>query len=274
MWVTTHEWQHESCMSCLSRIRKRFTQISSYSLFILNVPIRIYLPILQQFAKETLHLVFLAMNPVEQAWMFVLCLPARGREPRGPYTESRVICSWSEVKVIQSCPTLCDPMGYTVHGILQTRILEWVAFPFSRGIFPTQVSNPGLPHCRWILDQLSHQGNPKILEWVAYPFCSGSSPPKNQTGVSCIAGRFFTNWALLSVQNKTGLAAILVRLAHGWHLGSRISWGFPPPWLEWLMVPKLFVQTIWFVQIPPFLLGVWNFGMFQAQGAFMLWFGH
>ena len=39
----------------------------------------------------------------------------------------------SEVKVAQSCPTLCDPMDYTVHGILQARILEWVAFPFSRG---------------------------------------------------------------------------------------------------------------------------------------------
>ena len=38
-----------------------------------------------------------------------------------------------KVKVTQSCPTLCDPMDYTVHGILQTRILEWVAFPFSRG---------------------------------------------------------------------------------------------------------------------------------------------
>ena len=38
-----------------------------------------------------------------------------------------------EVKVAQSCLTLCDPMDYTVHGILQTRILEWVAFPFSRG---------------------------------------------------------------------------------------------------------------------------------------------
>ena len=35
--------------------------------------------------------------------------------------------------VAQSCPTLCDPMDYTVHGILQTRILEWVAIPFSRG---------------------------------------------------------------------------------------------------------------------------------------------
>ena len=39
----------------------------------------------------------------------------------------------SEVKVAQSCPTLCDPMDYAVHGILQARILEWVAFPFSGG---------------------------------------------------------------------------------------------------------------------------------------------
>ena len=42
-------------------------------------------------------------------------------------------------------------------------------------IFPTQGSNPGLPHCRWILYQLSHKGSPRILEWVAYPFSSGSS---------------------------------------------------------------------------------------------------
>ena len=38
-----------------------------------------------------------------------------------------------KVKVAQLCPTLCHPMDYTVHGILQARILEWVAFPFSRG---------------------------------------------------------------------------------------------------------------------------------------------
>ena len=37
-----------------------------------------------------------------------------------------------KVKVAQSCPTLCDPMYYTVHGILQARLLEWIAFPFSR----------------------------------------------------------------------------------------------------------------------------------------------
>ena len=41
--------------------------------------------------------------------------------------------SYLKVKVAQSRPTLCDPMDYTVHGILQARILEWIAFPFSRG---------------------------------------------------------------------------------------------------------------------------------------------
>ena len=59
-----------------------------------------------------------------------------------------------KVKVTQWCLTLCNPMDYTVPGILQARILEWVAFPF----FPTQGSNPGLPHCRRILYQLSHKG--------------------------------------------------------------------------------------------------------------------
>ena len=65
-----------------------------------------------------------------------------------------------------------------------------------QGIFPTQGSNPGLPHCRQILYQLSHQGSPRILEWVACPFSRRSSRPRNWIRVSCIAGRFFTNWAL------------------------------------------------------------------------------
>ena len=87
-------------------------------------------------------------------------------------------------------------MDYTVHGTLQIRILEWVAFPFSRGIFPTQGSNPGLLHCRQILHQLSYKGSPRILERVAYPFSRGSSWPRNWTRVSCIAGGFFINWAI------------------------------------------------------------------------------
>ena len=86
----------------------------------------------------------------------------------------------------------CYTMDYTVRGILQARILEWVAFPFSRGSSQprdqTQVS-----YCRRILYQLSYRGSSRILEWVAYPFSSGSSRPRNRTGVFCIAGRFFTS---------------------------------------------------------------------------------
>ena len=67
-------------------------------------------------------------------------------------------------------------------------------------IFPTQESNQGLPHCRQILYQLSHQGNPRILEWVVHTFSSRSSRPRNRTGISCIAGRFFTNWATREAQ--------------------------------------------------------------------------
>ena len=61
------------------------------------------------------------------------------------------------MKAAQSCPTLCDPVDYTVHGILQARILEWVAFPFSRGSFQ----------------------------------------PRDRTWVSHIAGQFFTSWAYI-----------------------------------------------------------------------------
>ena len=49
-----------------------------------------------------------------------------------------------------------------------------------QGIFPTQGLNPGLPHCRQILYQLSPKGSPRILEWVAYPFSSRSSQPNSQ----------------------------------------------------------------------------------------------
>ena len=64
------------------------------------------------------------------------------------------------MKVVQLCPTLCDPMDYAAHGTLQARILEWVAFPFSRG----------------------------------------SSQPRNRTRVSRVAGGFFTNWAIREAQ--------------------------------------------------------------------------
>ena len=75
---------------------------------------------------------------------------------KGKHSENIQSTLKVKVKVTQSCPSLCDPMDYTIGGILQARILEWVAFPFSRG----------------------------------------SSWPRNRTGVSCIAGRFFANWAI------------------------------------------------------------------------------
>ena len=70
-----------------------------------------------------------------------------------------------ELFIAQSCPTLCDAMDYSptgssVHGILQARILKWVAMPFSRGIFQIQGSNRGLLHYKQILYHLSHQGSP------------------------------------------------------------------------------------------------------------------
>ena len=87
-------------------------------------------------------------------------------------------------------------------GILQARILWVGCHALLQGIFPTQGSNPGRPHCRWILYHLGNQGSTWILKWVACPFSRGSSQPRNRTGVSCFAGRFFTNWALPGMPNK------------------------------------------------------------------------
>ena len=102
--------------------------------------------------------------------------------------------------VAQSCLILCDPMdcsppGSSIHGDSPGRNTGVCCHAFLQGIFPTKGSNPGLPHCKRVLYHLSHQGSPRILEWVAYPFSSGSSQARNWTGVSCIAGGFFTSWA-------------------------------------------------------------------------------
>ena len=64
-----------------------------------------------------------------------------------------------------------------------------------QGIFPTQGSKPGLPHCEQIIYCLSHQGSSWMLEWLSYSFSRGSSPPGDWTRVSCIVDGFFTSWA-------------------------------------------------------------------------------
>ena len=98
------------------------------------------------------------------------------------------------------CLTLCDPVdcslpGFSVHGDSPGKNTGVGCYAFLQGIFPTMRSSPGLPHCRRILDCLSHQESPRILEWVACPFSRGSSRPRNRTVVTCIAGGFFTSWA-------------------------------------------------------------------------------
>ena len=94
----------------------------------------------------------------------------------------------SESEVSQSSPTLCDPMDYTVHGILQPRILEWVAFLFSRGSFPTQGWNPGLPHCRQILYQLTHKGRKSLKSKWNISKTLGMWPPPSDPGWVAIKG--------------------------------------------------------------------------------------
>ena len=134
---------------------------------------------------------------------------------------------WVEVKVAQSCLTLCDPTDSP--GSSLARIQEWVAIPFSSG--SSQGSNPGLPHHRQILYQLSHKGSPRILEWVAYPFCSGSSWPRNRTRVSCIAGgnnlRTVSNFPFVSSFLIIGMGVMTCNFFTHWSYQRKSLYIFP-----------------------------------------------
>ena len=92
--------------------------------------------------------------------------------------------------------------GSSVHGDFPGKNTGVGCHALFQELFPTQGSNPGLSHCRRILYRLSHQGSSRILEWVAYPFSRGSSWPRDQTRVSCIAGGFFTSWATKEASTK------------------------------------------------------------------------
>ena len=93
---------------------------------------------------------------------------------------------WSEVNV-------GDPMDLIVHGLLQARILQWVAFPFSRDL-----PNPGIKPRSPTLQEDSlpaEQGKPKNTGVGSLSLFRRSSRPRNRTRISCIAGGFFNNWA-------------------------------------------------------------------------------
>ena len=90
-------------------------------------------------------------------------------------------------------PMDCNPPGSSVHVDSSEKNTGVGCHALLPGIFSTQGSNPGLPRCGLILYHLNHQGSPRILEWVAYPFSRGSSRFRNRTRVSGIAGGFFTS---------------------------------------------------------------------------------
>ena len=131
------------------------------------------------------------------------------------YQSNRKVCQYNSGLLKHVCVLSCSVVSDSLrpHGLWLTRFFH--AWGFSRqeywrgfyvllqGIFPTQGSKPGVPHCRQILYHPSHQGSPwiLILEWVAYPFPRRSSWSRNHTWVSCIVGGFFTSWATREAPN-------------------------------------------------------------------------
>ena len=127
-------------------------------------------------------------------------------------------------------------MDYTVHGILQARILEWVAYPFSSRSSQPRVE-PRSPHCTWILYCLSHHGSSRILESASHSDVSSSSQPNvlyspwNSPGqntrvgsLSLLQGIFTTKG---SISGLLHFRQILYQLSHQ---GS-------PRMLEWVAYP-------------------------------------
>ena len=85
-----------------------------------------------------------------------------------------------------------------------------VSLSLLQGIFPTQGSNPGLLHCRWILYQLSPKRSPRILEWVAYPFPGDPPHPGIEPGYPALQQILYQ----LSYQGSPLYPLLLLLLSH------------------------------------------------------------
>ena len=95
-------------------------------------------------------------------------------------------------------------LQHTVHGILQARILEWVAFPFSKESSQPRDWNQVSCIAGRFFTSWATRKSPRILQWVAYPFSSKSFQPRNWTQVSCIGGRCFNLWATREALTMVG----------------------------------------------------------------------
>ena len=133
----------------------------------------------------------------------------------------------------------------------------WSGFPFPS---PGDLPNARIELRSLTLEanslQVSHQGNPRKLEWVAYPFSGGSSWPRNQTGVSCIAGRFFTSWTTKKSLECSVQSFGCVRLfATPWTAAHQASLSITNSWsLLKLMSIELVMPFNHFILCHPFLL--------------------
>ena len=155
-----------------------------------------------------------------------------------------------KVKVTQSSLTLKPHELYSPWNS-PSQNTGVVSLSLLQGVFPTQGSNPGHLYCRWTFYQLSHNGSPRILEWVAYPFSRRSSWPKNWTRVSCIADGVFATWAIRDDQQSRGSIQTLLNPQHDaisslfiWRLLASIFLElFPLPQLCYL--PMLLTNLLW-----------------------------
>ena len=87
---------------------------------------------------------------------------------------SQFSCLVSQLCPTLCNPMNCCLSGSSVHRDSPGKNSGVGCHALLQGIFPIQGSNPGSLHCRWIFYYLSHQGSPRIVEWVAYPFSRGS----------------------------------------------------------------------------------------------------
>ena len=136
-----------------------------------------------------------------------------------------VLCLVIQSFLILCDPMDCSMTGSSVHGDSSGKNTEVGSHALLQGIYPTQGSNWGLLNCRQILYLLSHQGSPRILEWVAYPFSRGSSWLRNWTGVSCIASGFFTSWATREAQALLVMFNWTYREVYRRILEEYLTWG-------------------------------------------------
>ena len=150
------------------------------------------------------------------------------------------------VQVTQSCLTLCDPMDYVVHGILQARILEWVAFPFSRG--SSQPRSSAMQ-----VDSLpaEPQGKPKNTGVDSLSLLQGIFLTQESNQVFCIAGGFLTSWTTKEIPELPKKPNFMIMFSSVAQLcltlcdpmdcsspGSSVHGIFQARILEWIAMPS------------------------------------